>query len=506
MAGGSPAEENWRVTSHISRRTLLRAAAAAGLAVPLRTDSTVSGQAPAGTALRMTTTPDLSTKVLATSPLPAFARLTAGSSDVVVKPASTYQPFLGVGAAMTGSAAYVLANYMTAAQRSALLSELYAPGGTCNWRMLRICIGSADFRAEPVGYTYDDTPAGQTDHPLASFSVSRDEAYVIPAISEIAAIRPDVKILACPWTPPAWMLASGTFENGGCAFNDEWMSAYAQYFVKFLRAYQAAGIPIWAVTCQNEPVSGWFMKFSSTEEATFIGTHLGPALAAAGFGGVRILAMDDSWVSYPYAESVLSGAGRAAAGVAFHGYTGSPLSAGNAVHSTHPAASVHATEFRSLTSQSPGFQMGSVAGGYTAQSVAGYAQSVILWNLALDQNGAPNQNKPGRIPAVTVNNTSGAVTRRTGYYAITHLSAFAQAGAVRCASSTFGRAYSTPNTLPNNVTTTALLNPDGSIVLYAYNGYSSDRTFHIVDARMSRGTKVTMVPGELSTFTWPSGH
>ena len=164
------------MTSDISRRTLLRVAAAAGLAVPLLTDTTVSAQAAAGTALRMTTTADLSTKVMARSPLPAFAHLTASSSDVVVKPASTYQQFLGVGAAMTDSAAYVLANYLTAAQRSALLNELYAPGGTCNWGMLRVCIGSADFRADPVGYTYDDVPAGQTDPTLAHFSIARDEA------------------------------------------------------------------------------------------------------------------------------------------------------------------------------------------------------------------------------------------------------------------------------------------------------------------------------------------
>jgi glucosylceramidase len=477
----------------------------AGLAVPLLTETTVSALAAAGTALRMTTTADLSTKVMARSPLPAFAHLTASSSDVVVKPAQTYQEFLGTGAALTDSAAYVLTNYLDAAQRSALLTELYAPGGTCNWGMLRICIGSPDFRAEPTGYTYDDMPAGQTDPTLANFSVSRDEAYILPVISEIVAIRPGVKILACPWTPPAWMLASGTFEAGACTFNDQWMSAYAQYFVRFLKAYRAAGIPVWAVTCQNEPVSGWFMKLSTSEEATFIGTHLGPALAAAGFGGVQILAMDNSWASYTYAETVLKGAAAYTAGAAYHGYTGSP-SVGNTVHSAYPHAGQHATEFRSLTSQSLAFQMASVAGGYTAQSVAAYAQSVMLWNLALDQNGAPNQNKPGRIPVVTVDNTTAALTRRTGYYALTHLSAFAQPGAVRCASSTFGRTYNAPNTLPNNVTTAALLNPDGSIVLYAYNGYSSNKTFHIVDARTSRGTKVTMVPGELSTFTWPSGQ
>jgi glucosylceramidase len=495
------------VPSVISRRTLLRAAAAAGLAVPLRAAIRVSDRAAAGPALRMTTTDDLSTKVMARSPLPAFTPVTASPSDVVVRPAETYQEFLGTGAAVTDSAAYVLTSYLTAAQRAALLTELYAPGGTCNWGMLRICIGSPDFRAEPVGYTYDDMPAGQADPTLANFSVSRDEAYLLPVISEIVAIRPDVKILACPWTPPAWMLASGIFETGGCTLAGEWMSAYARYFVRFLRAYAAAGVPVWAVTCQNEPVSGWFLQLSTGEEQSFIGSYLGPALAAAGFGHVQILALDNSWASYSYGAAILASPGAApyTEGVAYHGYVGSPSDM-RTVHTAYPQAGQHVTEFRSLTSQSPGFQMASMAGGYTAQSVAAYAQSVILWNLALDQNGEPNQDKPGRIPTVTVDNRTGALTRRTGYYALTHLSAFAQPGAVRCAASTFGSAYNAPSTLPDDVTTAALLNPDGSIILYAYNGYSTNRTFHIVDARTSRGTKVTMVPGELSTFTWPSGQ
>lgn len=483
----------------ISRRSVLAAAAALPLA------GLAPGVTTAGGALRVTTSVDLST-TLASSPLPSFGPVTAGSSDVVVNPPKI-RPFLGTGAALTDSAAYVLTNYLTATQRSALLTELFAPGGKCNWRMLRICIGSPDFRAMPVGYTYDDMPTGQTDPGLAHFSISKDEAYILPVISEIVAIRPDVKILATPWTPPAWMLASGTFETGGCTFNDKWMSAYAQYFVKFLQAYQAAGIPIWAVTCQNEPVSGFFMKLSTSEESSFIGLHLGPALAAAGFGGVQILALEDSWRSYTYGEAILGSSTSApyTAGVAYHGYAGSP-SVMSAVHHAYPFAGQHLTEFRSLASQTLAYQMATMAGGYTAQGMAEFAQSVILWNLALDQNGQPNQNKPGRLGVVTVDSTSGNITRRTGYYALTHLSMFAQPGALRCVSTGFGQAYNAPNTLPNDVCTTALLNPDGSVVLYAYNGRTSSKTFHIIDARTSRGAPVTMQPGELSTFTWPSGY
>ena len=84
--------------------------------------------------------------------------------------------------------------------------------------MLRVCMGSPDFRSEPTGYTYDD---GSADPSLSRFSVARDTAFITPVIQEILAINPAVRILATPWTPPAWMLASGSFETGGCTFNDE---------------------------------------------------------------------------------------------------------------------------------------------------------------------------------------------------------------------------------------------------------------------------------------------
>jgi len=373
--------------------------------------------------------------------------------------------------------------------------------------MLRVCIGSPDFRAQPVGYTYDDVPPGKTDTKLAHFSVSRDTAYITPVITQILAINPDVKIIATPSTPPAWMLASGTFEQSQCTFSTSRMAVYATYFVKFLQAYQALGIPVWAVTAQNEPLSGTFMNLTQSQEQTFIGSHLGPALKAAGFGNVRILAMDDSWTKVSYGDGVLanSKASSYTAGLAWHGYRGGPAAMATA-HKAHTKAAQHLTEFRSLTSQTPAYQMASMAGGYVAQGMANYAQSVMLWNMALDQNGEPNQQKPGRIGVVTVDNGTGAVTRSTGYYALTHLSAFARPGALRCAASTFGAAYVAPNKLPSGVTTTALANPDGAVVLYAFNGQAADVAFRVVDARTGRGTVVPMVPGELSTFTWPAGH
>ena len=450
-----------------------------------------AGAAPAR--LRLTTTPDLTT-VLAQSPLPPFTPVTAAPGDVKVSPKRAFQPFLGVGAALTDSAAYVLTKYMTAGQRSALLTDLYSPSGR-NWQMLRVCMGAPDFRSEKAGYTYDD---GSADPSLARFSVAKDTAFITPVIGEILAINPAVRVLATPWTPPAWMLASGTFEHGRCTFNDSYMASYAQYFVEFIQAYRSMGIPIWAVTAQNEPAGGWFMNLSQDEESGFIGNCLGPALAAAGLEHVKILAMDDQWSEASYGQAVYtsSTAHPYTAGIAYHGYRGSPVAMSDAY------GEQHLTEWRSKTTESLDITMAGMAGGYVAGGVSNWARSVILWNLALDQNGAPNQNKPNRRGVVTVDNETGDVTRNPDYYALAHLAMFARPGARRCLSSSYGPAYVAYTAYPSDVTTTALANPDGSVVLYAYNGAASTKEFQIIDTSTHTGCSVSMTPGELSTFVW----
>jgi glucosylceramidase len=443
--------------------------------------------------LRLTTTSDLKT-VLARSVLPPFTHLTARPGDVTVSPAHTFQPFLGVGAALTDSAAYVLTHYMSTAQRHALLKDLFSASGR-NWRMLRVCMGSPDFRSEPVGYTYDD---GSPDPSLSRFSIARDTAFITPVIKEILAINPNVNIIATPWTAPAWMLATGSFETGDCNFNVKYLTSYAQYFVKFIKAYKSMGIPIWAVTAQNEAVDGWFMSLGQSQEISFIGSHLGPALASAGLGHVKILAMDDMWSNDSYGRAVYTSSTSHAHtdGIAYHGYSGGPTAMSGSF------GEQHLTEWRSLVSESLDITMAGMAGGYVAGGVRNWARSVILWNLALDQNGEPNQRKPGRRGVVTVNNQTGAVQPNSEYYALAHLSMFARPGALRCHSPSYGPPYVAYNTYPSDITTTALVNPDKSVVLYIYNGAASTKTFHIIDASTKTGFAVTMLSGELSTFTW----
>ncbi len=477
----------------LSRRRVMASGALAGISVLAGGCARQPRAAADPPRLRMTTTSDLTT-VLASAPLPRFTPVTAKPGDVTVSPQQVFQPFLGAGAALTDSAAYVLTHYMTAARRRALLADMFSASGR-NWRMLRVCMGSADFRSEKTGYSYADGPA---DPSLSRFSVARDTAFITPVIKEILAINPAVRILATPWTPPAWMLASGSFESSDCTFASRYLAPYAQYFVKFIKAYRSLGIPIWAVTAQNEPVDGTFTALTQGQEGSFIGAHLGPALAAAGLGHVKIFAMDDQWSKVPYGQAVYTSfaARPHTAGIAYHGYAGSPAVMSSAY------GEQHLTEWRSLVTESLATTMAGMAGGYIAGGVSNWARSVILWNLALDQNGQPNQGKAGRRGVVTVNNTTGAVTLNPEYYALAHLSMFAKPGARRCLSPSYGPAYRAYTTYPSDITTTALANPDGSVVLYVYNGAASTRRFQIIDARDHTGFTATMVPGELSTFAW----
>jgi glucosylceramidase len=292
------------------------------------------------------------------------------------------------------------------------------------------------------------------------------------------------------------MLASGSFEHGGCTFNSRYMASYAQYFVKFVKAYASLGIPIWAVTAQNECVDGWFMSLSRPQEIDFIGSHLGPALASAGLGHVKIFAMEDEWSDHPFGRAVYTNAHPYAAGISYHGYIGSPTAMNGSF------GEQHLTEWRSLVTESLDITMAGMAGGYVAGGVSHWARSVILWNLALDQNGEPNQKKPGRRGVVTVDNDTGNVTRNSEYYALAHLAMFAQHGARRCHSPSYGPPYVAYHTYPSDITTTALINPDRSVVLYVYNGAPAAKTFKIIDGRDHKGFTATMIPGELSTFVW----
>ncbi len=203
------------------------------------------------------TTANLSDALSSLRPREWLATPAPGSAVIAVNGRIRYQTITGFGAAMTDSSAYLLQEQLTPAAHTIAMQALFGrPGIRLNF--VRIPMGASDFSATGVPYTYDDLPAGATDPTLADFSIAHDLAYIIPALQAMLAQNPKIITYANPWTPPPWMKANDAVrqprrrQEGDAAV----LPALAEYFVKFIQDYAAAGVPIDDISIQNEPHTG----------------------------------------------------------------------------------------------------------------------------------------------------------------------------------------------------------------------------------------------------------
>jgi glucosylceramidase len=404
-----------------------------------------------------------------------------------------FQPIDGFGAAVTGSTAYLLQRKMTGDQRAALLRDLYTTANDgIGLSYARMTIGSSDFS---IGtYSYDDVPAGQTDPTLANFSIDRDRAELLPTLQEIIALNPQLKLMGSPWSPPAWMKSTQNMIGG--QLNPSAYPAYAQYFVKFVQAFGAAGVSFDAITIQNEPLfepPGYpGMAMSAAQQADFIKNHLGPAFRTNGIA-TKIIAYDHNWdrADYPLAVLADAGAAQYVAGSAFHGYAGNVEAMGT-VHDAHPNKDLYFTE-QSGGEFAPGFanNLRDMTRTLIIGTTRNWSRNVLLWNLALDENYGPTnggcQNCTG---VVKINSATGAVTKNVEYYALGHASKFVRPGAHRIASSVVSN-------LPN----VAFLNADGSTALIVLNETNTTQTVW-VKAANDKYFSYNLQAGAVVTLVW----
>jgi glucosylceramidase len=214
---------------------------------------------------------------------------------IVVDDARKYQQIDGFGASLTDSSAWLISQKRTTPQRHELMKLLFDPKKGIGLSLLRQPMGASDFALKD--YTFDDMPQGQVDPEMKHFSIDHDREQIIPLLREALALNPNLKIIGSPWSPPGWMKTSGSMIQGTLL-----PSAYASlanYFVRYVQAYKAAGVPIDAVTVQNEPlnipVDYPGMGMSAEEQANFIRDDLGPAFRAAGVKA-KILTFDHNWI------------------------------------------------------------------------------------------------------------------------------------------------------------------------------------------------------------------
>ncbi|MDR0546997.1 MAG: glucan endo-1,6-beta-glucosidase [Dysgonamonadaceae bacterium] len=399
-----------------------------------------------------------------------------GDFTVRLQPQTAYQEIDGFGAALTGSSAFLIKG-MEASKRSALLNELFNPATGAGLNYLRITIGSSDFS---LGlYTYCDTEG------LEHFAIPEtDKRDLIPVLKEILSIYPDLKIMASPWSPPAWMKTSGSMIAG--SLKPQYYADFAAYFVKYIQAMQNEGITIDALSLQNEPMfestEHPSMRMEAAEQTLLIRDYVGPAFQTAGLT-TKLLILDHNFSLYEYPVSVLNDAAarQYVAGTAFHGYEGNP-SAIQEVTAAHPDKGVYFSELsggawnENLETDRMATMFHFMTGNLIPCLQYG-SKNFVMWNLALNPQDGPTT--PGGTfckdcrGVVTVNE-DGSYRKELEYYLLAHFSKAGRTGAKRIATTASG-------SVPDKFLTVAFLNPDGSKGLVAINQSGAKVNFTVRD-------------------------
>lgn len=435
------------------------------------------------------TTPD-SANLVRLQPPVHFHRENAVWGVIRVDDTKAYQVMDGFGQALTGGTAQLMMK-MSPGARHALLEDLFgAKPGQRNMSYIRISVGSSDMN-EAV-YSYDDMPEGATDPTLEHFSLAHDEVYVIPVLKEILAIHPRIRILASPWSAPAWMKDNGK-PKGGTLLHENY-GIYADYLVKYLEGMAARGIPIAAITVQNEPEDAKntpSMLLTAEQEAEFIGKYFGPAEKKAGLNP-EIVAFDHNCDHPQYPITVLSdsAAGKYTGGSGFHLYLGE-ITALTTVHDAFPGKDIFFTEqlvnpHRGATKLGIAEPVARIMIGATTN----WAKNVLLWNLAADPQNGPHTPGGCTICSGAITLEGNKVTRNLAYYVTAHFTGFVPPGSVRIAALADGV------DLPN----VAFRAPDGGHVLVVSNTTAADTKFWI--EYNNRFAPVDLPAGAVATYTW----
>lgn len=394
------------------------------------------------------------------APLAEVATGPAGAARLMVDTGRRFQVLEGFGGAFTEAAATVWQRLSPARQQS-FLREHFDPLEGHGYTLCRVHINSCDFSLGH--YAHVERPG---DVALESFSIERDRQALLPMIhaAQRAAGRP-LKLLASPWSPPAWMKSNHRMAQGGHLL-PEFRAAWAQCFVRFIRAYEAEGVPIWRVTVQNEPEAAqrWdSCLYTAEEERDFVRDHLGPALHAAGLAHVKIVVWDHNRDAMVERASTVFGDLEAAKyvwGTGFHWYLEDHFDHVRLVHDAWPDKGLLFTE----GCQEGGPHHGSWAlGERYARSMINdlnrWTNGWIDWNLLLDDHGGPNHVGNFCSAPVLADAAHDALHPQSSFWYLGHFARFAKPGAQRVLCAATREALEC----------TAFANPDGSVALIAMN-------------------------------------
>jgi len=416
-------------------------------------------------------------------------------ADAVIRidPRQQHQKIAGFGAAITEGSAWLIRHGLKDTQRDALMRELFTrEGNGIGFEFTRLTIGASDFSRRH--YSLDDMPPGQVDPELKHFSLEPERADVIPAVKQALALNPKLQVMASPWSAPGWMKTTDSLVKG--QLRPEFYGAFARYMVRYVEAMRTEGVPVFALTLQNEPhfepddYPG--LRMPPATRAAVVGQHLGPLLKSKGMK-TQLLEWDHNWDEPWSPMAMLSDATarKFVSGVAWHCYAGD-VAAQSQVAQHFPELDVWFTEC-SGGEWKP--QWNETLPWITRNLIIGStrhgARGVLMWNLALDPAYGPHTGgcKDCR-GVVTIDPATGKVTRNIEYYAFGHASRFVVQGARRVDSEGGSK----------GLDHVAFTNPDGSTVLIVCNSGSEARRFTV--QAPGRRFAYELPASGVATFVW----
>ncbi|WP_259069952.1 glycoside hydrolase family 30 protein [Mucilaginibacter sp. X4EP1] len=397
---------------------------------------------------------------------------------IFVDPSITFQTMLGIGGALTDASAEVFYKLPKDKQQE-ILTAYYDKDKGLGYILGRTNIQSCDFSSDSYSYVKDN------DISLKTFDISHDQKYRIPFIKEVlAAAGGKLTLFASPWSPPAWMKTNNDVLHGG-KLKAEYDQSWADFYGKFIKAYEKEGIPIWGITVQNEEmaVQRWeSCIYTAEEERDFIKNFLGPSMQKAGLGDKKILMWDHNRdLMYQRVSTVLEDpeAAKYVWGVAYHWYediaaagAGMDFENERLVAKSFPDKPLMLTEGCAADFDAKKFTDWAFGEKYGQSMINDFNIGTVAWtdwNIILDENGGPNHVGNFCMAPIHADTKTGQLIYTNAYYYLGHFSKFIHPGAKRIVSSASR----------NNLLTTAYQNTDGKIAVVVMNQTDADIAYYL---------------------------
>lgn len=430
---------------------------------------------------------------------------------IKVQDDSVYQKWIGCGGCTNDASGWLIYKKLDFAGRDKLMHQFFDKKAGIGMDWILHQMGSGDAAVINGGWwTYDDMPKGETDPELKHFSIANELDYILPMIKDARKINNNLKIIGCPWTPPVWMKTSSFDTTGHNAYTygqlrPEFYACLSNYFVKFIKAYQAEGIPVYGISIQNEPlvepgIKCWQgCKITPEIEAILIAKYFGPAFENNNIS-TKIYCFDHDWdqgmkyVSLIYNDKT---ANSYVSGSMWHHYNGNPDTMSK-VHNKFPQKEIWFTEgcgsiytkghygdYNSYESSFLNFTWNEI------HIIRNWSQTMMMYQIALDSTHGPAAlgSPPMNYAMVTIN-PNGTITYRPEYFVLGHVSKFVLPNASRIGSNQF----------EGKIENVAFRNPDGSIVLIVTSPLAVATNIEI----LWRSNKFVyrVPPKSIITFIW----